>query len=297
MKHAFLIIAHKNYEQLDILISLLDNENNDIFIHIDKKSPVYTLPICRYSNIYQIDSKKINWGAYSLVDCELRLLEKAIIVDHYHYFHLLSGQDLPIKPIEEIVTFFELHDGYNFIHFDSLEASLERINRVKYYHVFQEFKNRYKRSIWSALDRIFVDMQKYIGFDRSKRFSVSFKAGSQWWSITRDLAKYVLSNRDFIKRHFKYTMCDEMFLQTLVYNSPYYETLYVKEIPKSDDQNANQRLIDFKRGHPYIWTIDDIEEIKNSNLMFARKFDETVDSDVINAVVELNLISERSVKY
>ena len=32
MKHAFLILAHKNYAQLDKLIGLLDSERTDIFI-------------------------------------------------------------------------------------------------------------------------------------------------------------------------------------------------------------------------------------------------------------------------
>mgnify|MGYP003242190134 CR=1 FL=1 len=38
MRHAFLIIAHNNWWQLKQLIQLLDAENHDIYIHIDKKS-------------------------------------------------------------------------------------------------------------------------------------------------------------------------------------------------------------------------------------------------------------------
>ena len=81
-------------------------------------------------------------------------------------------------------------------------------------------------------------------------------------------------------------MSDEMFIQTLIYNSSLYETVYIK---KYDDQRANQRFIDFKRGHPYIWTIKDIDEIKRSDLLFARKFDEKYDSKVIDEVVKICL--------
>ena len=38
MRHAFLIIAHNNWEQLKKMVQLLDAENHDIYIHIDKKS-------------------------------------------------------------------------------------------------------------------------------------------------------------------------------------------------------------------------------------------------------------------
>lgn len=38
MKHAFLIIAHNNFEQLQLLVSLLDDVCNDIYVHIDKKT-------------------------------------------------------------------------------------------------------------------------------------------------------------------------------------------------------------------------------------------------------------------
>lgn len=36
-KHAFLIMAHNEYDILNKLLLLLDDERNDIFIHYDKK--------------------------------------------------------------------------------------------------------------------------------------------------------------------------------------------------------------------------------------------------------------------
>ena len=37
VKHAYLILAHNNYYILERLIKLLDDERNDLFIHVDKK--------------------------------------------------------------------------------------------------------------------------------------------------------------------------------------------------------------------------------------------------------------------
>ena len=36
-KHTYLIIAHNNFYILEKLLLLLDDERNDIYIHIDKK--------------------------------------------------------------------------------------------------------------------------------------------------------------------------------------------------------------------------------------------------------------------
>lgn len=279
-RHAFLIIAHKNYSQLNKLIALIDHENADIFIHIDKKSPEYVLPKTKHSIVMQISRIRTNWGGYSLVECELNLLEAALLNDEYSFFHLLSGQDLLIKPIGEVLSFFDNNKKFNFVHFDKCEISEEMTRRAKYYYLFQEYKVRGKRNFWSILQKIIIIIQKTIRIDRTKEYNGKFKSGSQWWSIRRDLAKYILSQKETIKRLFKYTMCDEMFMQTLIFNSEFYDTVYIKE----DDMRSNQRLIDFERGHPYVWTVKDIEILKSSELLIARKFDETIDKKIVDYV-------------
>lgn len=68
MRHAFLIIAHNNWTLLNRLIKRLDHPNNDIYIHIDKKSELKhsfiqdIKAICEYSTIKLIKRNKINWG-------------------------------------------------------------------------------------------------------------------------------------------------------------------------------------------------------------------------------------------
>ena len=36
-RHAYLIMAHNEWELLNTLLSLIDDSRNDIFLHIDKK--------------------------------------------------------------------------------------------------------------------------------------------------------------------------------------------------------------------------------------------------------------------
>ena len=82
MQHAYCIIAHSYPQQLWHLIGLLDDDRNDIYIHIDQKIDIqlFTPPHCNYrSNVKFIDKRvKVYWGHYSQIVCELNLLEAVI---------------------------------------------------------------------------------------------------------------------------------------------------------------------------------------------------------------------------
>lgn len=108
-KHAFLIIAHTDWSLLKTLVSLLDYELNDIYIHIDAKVLAKDIPdiICSKSNLYMLERRiSVAWGDISVVEAEYLLFETAYNNSHYSYYHLLSGVDLPLKPKEYIYSFF-----------------------------------------------------------------------------------------------------------------------------------------------------------------------------------------------
>lgn len=69
MKHAFLIMAHGNWDVLLSLVNKLDNEANDIYLHVDKKVHLpekvksQLLEVVRSSDLYFAKRIRINWGA------------------------------------------------------------------------------------------------------------------------------------------------------------------------------------------------------------------------------------------
>lgn len=66
MKHAYLIIAHNEPLILKTLISLIDDERNDIFLLIDSRSNLIPQNIKpRYSSLYYCNRIPIYWGDYS----------------------------------------------------------------------------------------------------------------------------------------------------------------------------------------------------------------------------------------
>ena len=69
MRHAFLIIAHNNWGQLKKLIQLLDAENHEIYIHIDKKSKDLMenefVDITKKSKVFIFQEYEVFWGGFS----------------------------------------------------------------------------------------------------------------------------------------------------------------------------------------------------------------------------------------
>ena len=68
MKHAFLIIAHNEVPLLERLVSFLDDERNDIYVHWDAKAgSIPSLSITK-SHLRFIDNRvEVNWAGYSMV--------------------------------------------------------------------------------------------------------------------------------------------------------------------------------------------------------------------------------------
>ena len=118
-KHAFLIIAHKDDKNFRTLLSLLDDERNDLFIHMDKKNRDYNIKMIesfvKHANVFHAKRYKVFWGSFSMVKAELSLLQKATREGTYEYYHLVSGNDLHIKSMDFIHRFFDEHKGSEFI--------------------------------------------------------------------------------------------------------------------------------------------------------------------------------------
>lgn len=133
--HAYLIIAHNNFEQLQLLINLLDDDRNDIFIHIDKKVKELPLLTTNKSKLFILDKRiDVRWGDVSQLETEIILFETAIKHNHYEYYHLISGVDLPIKPNDYIHNFFNINKGKEFVGFSEVDSEKLKWN-VCYRHL------------------------------------------------------------------------------------------------------------------------------------------------------------------
>lgn len=286
-KQAALIMAHNQFDILKKLMMMLDHEFMDIFIHIDKKSKKFNevefINICKHSKVTFIPRINVHWGHSSQVDCELRLIEVALAShEDYSYLHLLSGSDLQIKPIETILEYFDQNPNKQFIALRQVYSGLEGLRR---YYFFLPLRT-YNKYIAKILDLISMYVQKLLKVNRLKDVNYAICKSQQWFSITKECAQYVVSQKDFINHFVKFTCCsDEMFLGTVIVNSKYKNEIY----QPYRSPGGHMRLIDRDRNEgasPHTWRMDDWNMIQESPYFWARKFDQRVDSEIIDKVFE-----------
>ncbi len=288
--HAYMIIAHNQFELLERLITALDDERNDIFIHIDAKVKKFNFEhfrgITKHSRVIFTDERvNVTWGDYSQVKTEMVLIKTAVKNENpnkpYNYFHLISGVDLPIKSNDYIHRFLEELDGKEFIHYTDNQVSQLSVNRLQYYHFFRRRRNQFTKLISQLLLRI----QKMLKVNRLKNTEIRVQKGCNWFSITGALAHYIYDNLDKYEKIFRYSYCaDEVFIQTIVESSDFKNNLYMPDC--NNNHEACMRLIDWERGNPYVWRNEDYNQIMESPCLFARKFDINVDREIIEKVIE-----------
>ena len=297
-KHAYLIMAYNNWNQLRMLLKLLDDERNDIYLHIDKKAknpPINMLKdSVNKSHFTVIDSHNVYWADYSQVEVELRLLEAASNSNHYKYYHLLSGMDLPLKTQDEIHDFFDSHNC-EFIAMTPNGGSYSE-KHICYYHPLVHNRYYRKHKVLKGIDRCIMYIQRILHLKRVYADNLRISTGWQWFSITDDFCRYVLSEEPFIKKMFSYTLdADEKFMGTMVNKLGIHDRLYYVTKPGEGNdtfQYACQRMINFDCPvpQPYTWGREDeekdFEELMNCGYMFARKFDENVNKDIIGKIVK-----------
>lgn len=285
-KHAYLIMAHHRFDILKEILKDLDDERNDIFLHIDIKAKSFDENeikcVVKKANLILVGRMDIHWGGYSQIECVTKLLKIATTYSYHSYYHFMVGVEFPLKTQDYIHEFFSGKD-YEFIGFDNYDKNY--LDRVRYYHLFNQFarNNNFWQKILNKIRIFGVTIQRFLHINLTKKYDCVFKKGNANWSITHDLAQYVVSKESEIEKMYKHSFCgDEVFIHTLVYNSKFWDRVYNNE----DEYESSMRITTwedkFNQFH-----INDLEKLLSSNRLFARK----IDGD--DAIELIQLIKEK----
>ena len=144
IKIGFVILAHKNPQQLLRLIQSLFDANFFFFIHIDKRSNprVFKKIIKNHfpKNIFFIKSIKTYWGSFNQLSVSINGFEMSYEMGMDFTF-LISGQDYTIKSKAQIKEFIIQNLKYNFLSIYSIpaphwedEMEIKRIKKF-YFHI------------------------------------------------------------------------------------------------------------------------------------------------------------------
>ncbi|WP_367210696.1 beta-1,6-N-acetylglucosaminyltransferase [Sphingobacterium sp. R2] len=287
LKHAYLILAHTDFEVLEKLLLCLDDKRNDIYIHFDQKVAQLPQLATHHAGLYILDTRvDVHWGDVSVVAAEYHLFEAAAAQQQYGYYHLLSGVDLPLKSQDEIHAFFAAHQGQEFIGFQKGNCDKEIERKVRRVHLYPTRFRKVKGicgSYYRAARALSLRLQWLFG--RYKNQDVIFRKGAQWVSLTDAFVRYVLTHKSAVLEMYQNTFCsDEIFIQTLCYNSSF----RFKRHQTGREDHDCQRMIGWHKGQLIEWTSADFDRLMASNLLFARKFS-TRHMDLVERVVAILL--------
>ena len=307
MKIAYVILAHKNPHQLIRLVQRLMTDNSLFFIHVDKKASQSIVDeieqaLDRFSNIFFLTRVTCYWGSFGLVEAALQgirmLIDKELGFDR---LILLSAQDYPIKPLEQLDSFLQINFDKEFIECEDYNIPPEKsipssgIDRIRYWH-FSIGKNRFvfpaklessvanrsrikKYKTFKLFSVLWNHLLHYFPIKRKIPSNLNYFIGSQFWCLTEQSVKYIhefVEHNPKIVDFFRYTdIPDESFFQTIVMNSPFSKQVVNQNLHYIDWQNPNPLF-------PRTFISSDISSLMSSSKFFARKFDTHKDAEILD---------------
>ena len=225
--------------------------------------------------LFLIPPMAVHWGGYSQIRCELRLLQAAVQQGPHAYYHLLTGATYPLKSQAYIHRFFQEHAGEEFISIDP-HAPIERVQYIFLFNEAGKLSDTWidkKKYIWR---RKYLDKQKSRGTDRFRQYQMEFRKGLAYWSITQELAGYILSRKKLIRKMFRFSLCgDEVFMQILAYNSPFRDRIYTSPGVEGQCLRCSTWPLEDRgvrrTGHNFY--VQDLNWLLESEDLFALKFE------------------------
>jgi hypothetical protein len=273
----YFVMAHQRPEQLRLLVDAIQDPRDLIFIHVDIKSLLGlqsrrngTWSMARrlakqYRNVRLLFPRSANWGGWTLSKLLLDTIDLALKSSNdWTHFINLSGQCYPIKPLEEIRDSLAAAGDQVFVELRHLSTLPSDDWHLRWHPMIElphkayklkgprtpptDFALEYKGSQWCMLPRSFCEWQREAAISKT---------------IRRYLSGLLLS--------------DEMIIQALVQNSPWRDRTA---------SHYGREIVFPPKGHP-LWpgpttlTMEDWPLLMSSAGFFARKFDQTVDAEIV----------------
>jgi hypothetical protein len=291
MKIAYLILAHGNFNHLNRLIGAINDENVEIYVHVDKKAKTNfqsDLP-----NVHVLEGAqrvKVYWAGVSIVMAILNLLKYARQHQEPDYYILLSGADYPIRSKQFLYDLLAQKREY----ITSLPVPFyphKPLTRFENYYF--EFDRRGR-----GLDYYFYKTIEFIlrNLKIKRKFDFKPYAGFCWFALTKECIAHIIGSMDKNKKmfdFFKHTLIsDESFIHCFIADSPFQEkvayTLTYTEFTNekwSPEVIASRHVELFKQQTEF----EDMHFIKYTPC-FARKFED--DSEQITALIDRELLGK-----
>jgi hypothetical protein len=284
MRVAHLILTYTDPQLTERLIRVLTHPQFDFYIHVDKKFSIKPyLYLARLNNVYFIQNREdVRWAGYNTIKATFKCVrEIAESGRKYDMINFMSGQDYPLKSAQYMLDFFERNKGKQFIEYQSIEKEwIEAQPRITKYHLTNfTFKGRHRLewllNLITPKRRLPNDLKPY--------------GKAMFWMMSPERAMYVVNYVESdpqLERFFLFTWgSDEFVFQTVLMNSFYKDELV----------NNDMRYIDWSAGgsHPKVLNISDLDQLKSTDDLFARKLNTKASGELIDALDKF-ILQERT---
>ena len=294
MRIAYLVLAHHRPCQLRRLVERLSGSRARCYIHIDRRAPAAVSGAVQdLAGVHLVESLACHWGDFSLVQAILRCLYAALDDEtaRCDVAVLLSGQDYPIKPVARIEAVLAARVGRSTLHYWKLPSEEHWTNerggadRYEYWNV--RIGRRFLpifgpcAYVHPLINRGWNGLARRLTLARRFPAGLIPYGGSGWWAMDRadaeEVRRFIAQNPAVIRFFRGVKIPDEMLLQTILMNSP------------GAKRAVNEPLHFLKwpppgASSPYVLTMRELDALAAAPELFARKFDEAVDSEVLDAI-------------
>lgn len=274
MRIDYLIRAHTAPEQLSRLVRRLDEGDVRFYIHVNRLTDADTFSAMQQGlrgrdNVVWLPRVACYWGGFSLLEATLVGVEGILASgDPPDYALLLSGQDYPLRQPREIEAFLEARRGRNLLHHFRLPAEEWAgegggLNRFRYRY-YERIRHKTRLLRLPVPRRLPKGLEPY--------------GGMALWALTSEalaeVMRFVAERPDVIRFFRRTKMPDELFFQTIMLSTPLKDTV----------DNEFLHYLDWSGGsaHPATLRTADLPKLRASGKLFARKFDTSVDSEILD---------------
>ena len=265
MRQAWLIIAHNEFGLLQRLISMLDADGSDFYVHIDRKVPQPPSPEVAKGRLFMLSEKvDVRWGSVSQIEAELLLLETARANGPYAHYHIISGTHLPLVGVEELTAFYDSHHDEEIVRMwadDPGDADFKLRRRhfpLGHFKYGSPLQRKLCQKTWSAVLRV----QRMLGLRHNK--DCRFYKTDNWLSLSEKACAYLVGHKKGILKKYRYSFCgDEYFAVS--------ELMTQGEAFKIYDCK-NLLHVEFMGDTPRTFRLQDYNELQKTGCLWARKF-------------------------
>ena len=301
----YCIAAHMRPSQCWRLVRRLLDDDPDcrVLLHYDQRHSSFDFGELASDRVHIVRERPVDWGSSQMVDLFLEMLRRAM-GDGCSYVVMLSGQDYPLRHVGGLEADLSVYDVW---------ADLSPLFAADGSYNWPEGGRRYSYRCWhfdrpakltraadrfaekvlhvpaSRTDPPLPYLVRFRMFDqiwwgaKSRGPGMAIYTGSMWMSLSARAVEVLLCRPKRVASFFHHVpIPDEACFHTVLHNASglTFAPTYARYIRWTEGEP-----------HPEVLSLDDIGGMVVSGAHFGRKFDEDVDSRVLD---RLDLLSRSS---